>query len=260
MQIDSRQPPLIETKPVSGQADLAEINPWLSLAINLCGILLTWAAWLGLVRASESGQISPTAQLAIALLGVLLILPVVLAGRWCLNRCTALARANLVTLVVHYLIAILLGSALIAATRLAQETLSGPELVLLNPPVPRLLGLLLMLLSGAILGLVILNLALKGLGAPFAALLTRQVVSEWLYAWTRNPMVLSALAFLVGLGLWLQSGLFIVWVLVVVSPVVMVYLRFFEERELELRFGEHYLDYKARTPMLWPRRPRGGSQ
>ena len=28
------------------------------------------------------------------------------------------------------------------------------------------------------------------------------------------------------------------------------------ERELEIRFGKAYLEYKARTPLLWPRRPR----
>jgi len=35
-----------------------------------------------------------------------------------------------------------------------------------------------------------------------------------------------------------------------------VFLKAFEERELEIRFGASYLEYKARTPMLWPRRPK----
>jgi protein-S-isoprenylcysteine O-methyltransferase Ste14 len=30
----------------------------------------------------------------------------------------------------------------------------------------------------------------------------------------------------------------------------------YEERELELRFGASYLEYKSRTPMLFPRKPR----
>jgi len=34
-------------------------------------------------------------------------------------------------------------------------------------------------------------------------------------------------------------------------------VKVFEERELEIRFGASYLEYKSRTPMLFPRRPRG---
>jgi protein-S-isoprenylcysteine O-methyltransferase Ste14 len=99
--------------------------------------------------------------------------------------------------------------------------------------------------------LVIFNLALKGLGAPFAIALTRVVATDWLYAWTRNPMVLSAFAFLLGLGLWLQSSLFILWLLIVVSPAFFIFLRVYEERELDIRFGDAYRAYKAQTPMLF---------
>jgi protein-S-isoprenylcysteine O-methyltransferase Ste14 len=112
-----------------------------------------------------------------------------------------------------------------------------------------------MVISGVMLVLVIFNLALKGLGAPFAIALTRVVATEWLYAWTRNPMILSAFAFLVGLGLWLQSSFFILWLLIVLSPAILIFLQVYEERELEIRFGDAYTTYKAQTPMLWPGRP-----
>jgi protein-S-isoprenylcysteine O-methyltransferase Ste14 len=151
---------------------------------------------------------------------------------------------------VHYLLAIFFGSAILAAIRIGQ---ASPSWLI---RLPSWMGISLMFLSGAIILLVVFNLALKGLGAPFGIALTRLVVSDWLYAWTRNPMVLSALAFLVGLGLWFQSGLFLVWVLVVVSPAILWFLKVYEERELEIRFGSAYLDYKSRTPMILPRRPR----
>lgn len=120
---------------------------------------------------------------------------------------------------------------------------------------PPWLGLVLMLIGGLAVLFVIFNLAIKGLGAPFAVSFTRVVAAEWMYAWTRNPMVVSALAFLVGLGLWLQSALFLVWLLVVVSPAFFIFLRVYEERELEIRFGEAYLEYKSKTPMFIPRKP-----
>jgi protein-S-isoprenylcysteine O-methyltransferase Ste14 len=100
-----------------------------------------------------------------------------------------------------------------------------------------------------------LNLALQGLGAPWAIALSRRVATGGVYRWTRNPMVLSALVGLVGLGIWLQSPLFLAWTLLVFLPCAIVFLKYFEERELEIRLGAPYLEYRARTPMLWPRRP-----
>jgi protein-S-isoprenylcysteine O-methyltransferase Ste14 len=69
-------------------------------------------------------------------------------------------------------------------------------------------------------------------------------------------MVFSILACLVSVGLWLQSTLFVVWVLFLVTPAWVVFLKLFEERELELRFRETYLEYKAITPFLWPKKPK----
>ena len=68
-------------------------------------------------------------------------------------------------------------------------------------------------------------------------------------------MVLSALAFLIAVGLWLRSTLFVLWVIAVAIPAVLVFLKVYEERELEIRFGEAYREYREKTPMLWPRRP-----
>ncbi len=101
------------------------------------------------------------------------------------------------------------------------------------------------------------NLALKGLGAPFAIALSRKLAVDWLYAWTRNPMVLAALAFLLSLGIWFQSALFVLWVLILFAPALLFFVKVYEERELEIRFGASYLEYKSRTPMLFPRKPRG---
>jgi protein-S-isoprenylcysteine O-methyltransferase Ste14 len=69
-------------------------------------------------------------------------------------------------------------------------------------------------------------------------------------------MVLATFAWFVAIGLLLQSTLFVVWVLLLVAPVEIVILKVYEERELEIRFGQSYRDYKARTSFLWPRRPK----
>jgi len=103
--------------------------------------------------------------------------------------------------------------------------------------------------------LTVVNLALRGLGAPFFIALSRKLAADWLYAWTRNPMVLAILAFLISLGIWFRSLLFVSWVLVLFAPALLFFVKAFEERELEIRFGASYLAYKSRTPMLFPRRP-----
>jgi protein-S-isoprenylcysteine O-methyltransferase Ste14 len=113
----------------------------------------------------------------------------------------------------------------------------------------------LLIITGAVLLMTVLNLALKGFGAPFAIALSRKLAADWLYAWTRNPMVLAALAFLLSLGIWFQSVLFVVWVVILFAPALLFFVKVYEERELEIRFGASYLKYKSRTPMLFPRRP-----
>ncbi len=212
---------------------------------NIVGFVLTWVVWLWLATQA----LSPTIYLVIAVGGALAAIPLVLLGRWLLEYEPTVLRAERVTAWVHYALAILLGSAILTATRLGMDSPTWPI------SLPPWVGLFLMSISALGLLLVIFTLVLKGLGAPFAIALTRVVVTDWIYAWTRNPMVISALAFLVGLGLWLQSGLFLVWILAVVSPVMLVFLTIYEERELEIRFGDNYKSYKASTPRFLPRRP-----
>jgi protein-S-isoprenylcysteine O-methyltransferase Ste14 len=69
-------------------------------------------------------------------------------------------------------------------------------------------------------------------------------------------MVLAALAFLLSLGIWFQSALFVLWVLILFAPALLTFVKVYEERELEFRFGASYLDYKSKTPMLFPRKPK----
>lgn len=216
------------------------------IVTNVIGMLVAWLVWIWLAGA----RLPMAVYMWIAAGGTLVAVPVVLVGRWLLDREPTIERAEEVTTWVHYLFGILLGSSILSATVFA---LSGP-----GPSAGALpwLGLGLMFLSSLVLLAVVLNLALKGLGAPFAVALTREVATEWLYAWTRNPMISAAVVLLLGLGLWLQSGLFLVWLVVFIGPAFVVFVKVYEERELEIRFGQSYLDYKARTPAFFPRRPR----
>ena len=215
------------------------------VSLNILGLIITWTVWLWLI----GKELGLADAFGIAVGGILVIIPVVFVGRRLLDRQPTIEQADLLTTILHYLVMIFFGSAVIAATKFG---LSSPSWSI---SIPSWMGLVLMMIGGISILIVVLNLAIKGLGAPFAVALTRIVATEWMYAWTRNPMILGALAFLVGLGLWFQSTLFLVWVIIVLCPVIFLFLKVYEERELEIRFGEDYLEYKARTPMFIPRKP-----
>jgi len=206
-----------------------------------------WFIWWWALNA----PLSNVMNLSIIVGGVLLVFPLVWLGRKILDRHQTISRVAWTTTFVHFALGFLFGVPIIRAVTTHQDW-SGWVL-----PVPSEIGLVLVIITGAVLLLTVVNLALKGFGAPFFIALSRKLAADWLYAWTRNPMVLAALAFLLSLGIWFQSVLFVLWVLILFAPALLVFVKVYEERELEIRFGASYLEYKSRTPMLFPRRPKG---
>jgi protein-S-isoprenylcysteine O-methyltransferase Ste14 len=89
----------------------------------------------------------------------------------------------------------------------------------------------------------------RGKGAA-AFLLTEHLVTSGVYGITRNPMSLGFYAACAGAGMIAGSLTVTLGVLFIVVPVHLINLKYFEERELELRYGHSYLDYKRRVPFL----------
>ncbi len=189
----------------------------------------------------------PTVDLACVVGTLLLVPPTSWAGRRLLDAEPTPHRAVVVTSLVHAVLMALFGIAIIRAI----VTAGAWRGVVV--PVPRAVGVLLTWVTGAVALLTVANLALRGLGAPFAIALSRRLATSWLYARTRNPMVLATLAWLAAVGLLLQSALFLAWVALAVAPAWIVFLKVYEERELEIRFGKAYLNYRTAIPFLWPR-------
>jgi protein-S-isoprenylcysteine O-methyltransferase Ste14 len=216
-------------------------------AASVVAFVGTVLLWKWLMRQHFSPSVT-----AVAIVGpVVLVFPSVLAGRRRLDAAPTPERAAKVNAVVHAWIMLLLGVAVITAIRTA-STWRG-----LIVPIPHLVAAFLLCAAGAVALLTVLNLAFRGLGAPFAVALSRRLATDWLYSRTRNPMVLATLACLFAVGLWLQSALFLLWHLALVTPALLFLVKVYEERELEIRFGEPYRLYRASTPFLWPSiRPR----
>ncbi len=223
------------------------MTPVIAFLVRVALLACIWLVfWWALVT-----PLSRFVNLTVIVAGVLLTFPVVLLGRQVLDRRRTAGHAVWTTTFVHCALGFTFGVPIIRAIVTHRD---WPGWVL---PVPTWVGLTLVVVTGAACAVTVGNLALKGLGAPFFIRLSQRVAVDWLYAWTRNPMVLATLALSVALGIWFQSAAFVLWALVVFAPALLFFVKRFEERELELRFGASYLEYKARTPMLIPRRPKG---
>ena len=98
------------------------------------------------------------------------------------------------------------------------------------------------------------NKSLRALGSGANAFrLTHRVVAKEIYKYTRNPMSLGY--YLIGLSIAFLSGstLLTLYVLLGIIPSHLFFLKFFEELELDLRFGDSYRQYKQKVAFLLPR-------
>jgi protein-S-isoprenylcysteine O-methyltransferase Ste14 len=213
--------------------------------IKIALLLFIWFIWWLAFNASLSNVLN----LSVIVGGVLLTFPLVWFGRKILDLRPTKGHAEWTTTFVHFGLGFTFGVPIIRAVSTHHDW-SGWTI-----PVPTGIGWVLVIISGAICLLIVLNLAIKGLGAPFFIALSRKLTADWLYGWSRNPMALAGLTFFLSLGIWFQSALFLLWVLIVLSPAFVFFAKVYEERELEIRFGASYLEYKSRTPMFFPRKP-----
>ncbi len=102
--------------------------------------------------------------------------------------------------------------------------------------------------------LAISNKMLRVLGNGANAFrLTRKIVENDVYKMTRNPMSLGFYLVSLSCGLISGSTLLTLGALVGLIPAHIFFLKYFEELELELRFGESYKEYRQKTPFLIPR-------
>ena len=102
------------------------------------------------------------------------------------------------------------------------------------------------------------NKLLRSLGSGTNAfILTKRIVDDDIYKRTRNPMSLGFYLFALALAFASSSTFVLLAVFFGLIPAHIFFLKYFEELELELRFGESYLEYKKTVPFLIPRLKTG---
>jgi protein-S-isoprenylcysteine O-methyltransferase Ste14 len=104
-------------------------------------------------------------------------------------------------------------------------------------------GLVLVVLGGALAIWCILTFALVGKGTPAPFDPPRKLVAAGPYRWVRNPMYIGAGTALAGAALFYQSAALVAYMFVVL----------FEEPTLERTFGARYADYRNAVPRWMPR-------
>lgn len=102
--------------------------------------------------------------------------------------------------------------------------------------------------------LAITNKLLRSLGSGTNAfILTKKIVDDDIYKRTRNPMLLGFYLFALALGFASNSTFVLLAASLGLIPAHAFFLKYFEELELELRFGDSYLEYKKTVPFLIPK-------
>lgn len=89
----------------------------------------------------------------------------------------------------------------------------------------------------------------KGTPAPWDP--PRKLVVRGPYRYVRNPMITGAILILLAESLLFQSWPIAIWMMIFIAA-NLIYIPLVEERDLEIRFGRPYLQYKEGVPRWIP--------
>ncbi len=113
------------------------------------------------------------------------------------------------------------------------------------------LGIILLLIGvPTVVWTIIRFLRTKGSPIPFNP--PPALVVNGLYRIVRNPMHAGWTVSLFGVAVLMQSFTLLAIFIPLFIIVHIVYLKFVEEKELEKKFGQAYIDYKKKVPMFFP--------
>jgi protein-S-isoprenylcysteine O-methyltransferase Ste14 len=114
------------------------------------------------------------------------------------------------------------------------------------------ISLILLILGFAIDAWIIVTFR-RASGTPMPFNPPRRLITTGVYSYIRNPMVIAGILIGEGLGFLFGSLSLILIFIPLLTLLGFLYLKAVEERELELRFGKEYLEYKKKVPMFIPK-------
>ena len=126
------------------------------------------------------------------------------------------------------------------------------------PPFPfNIISGISVMLGGATIGIkATRQLRFSGQGLPWGEAekesQSSTLITNGIYAYSRNPMTFGYTLLPLGMGLVFMSLGMIVFIPLIVLGVQLVIIKMREEPNLEKRFGDDYREYKKKTPFLVP--------
>ena len=103
-----------------------------------------------------------------------------------------------------------------------------------------------------------IDLFRKGEGTPVPReeTQTRKLVVNGAYKYTRNPMVFGYILIWIGLGLAFNSLFLTFGIASIVTILLVALVKLWEEKNLEKRFDQPYVEYKKKVSFLIPWPPK----
>ncbi len=96
----------------------------------------------------------------------------------------------------------------------------------------------------------------KGSPVPLKGTHTTELVIKGPYRYSRNPMVFGYILFWMGLGFLFNSVFLLLGFTVIITILLILLVKFWEEKNMTKRFGESYLEYKSKVSFLIPFPPK----
>jgi protein-S-isoprenylcysteine O-methyltransferase Ste14 len=111
---------------------------------------------------------------------------------------------------------------------------------------------IILLIPGIIMWAWTIVLFVRARGTPVPINPPHELVTNGIYSFSRNPMMTGIYLAFFGIGL-LTGSLSLTAIFTPLFIIIMtIYVKKVEERELEIQFGQQYLDYKKKVGMYLP--------
>lgn len=133
------------------------------------------------------------------------------------------------------------------------EILTMPKI--LSWPLNIFLGLPISLVGLSLFAWTIWLFLTAGQGTQIPLIPTQKLMVKGPFAYSRNPMYLGVIIWVVGLGILANSWSFIL-IGLIIPFLYLIYVKLVEEKELAQRFGSQYLAYRQKVPFLIPQLKR----
>jgi protein-S-isoprenylcysteine O-methyltransferase Ste14 len=113
-------------------------------------------------------------------------------------------------------------------------------------------GAVLLAVGIGVLAHTVIRFVVEGLGTPFPAAPTQNLVVGGPYRYVRNPMYLAVIAIILGQAAILGSGVLVVYA-AIFWVTVASFVRFYEEPKLSSKYREQYAAYRRNVRAWLPR-------